>query len=148
MQPPFFNQAASWVCQQQTLTMQPPVPEGEVAEALSALHGLATQCRAAIMVPDLFPGSRLETIVIPAPAASGSHTASQTGSAKLLNSAAGARITVPALSAIGSALMAEMERTGQDMARCELDGGSEAIAYLPDVRGAVLRATGLVLLNG
>ena len=141
MQTPVFNSAASWVCQRQNFTMQPSVPEGEIAEALSALHSLAAKCRAAIMVPDLFPGSQLETIFIPA--ASGD-AVSPTGSTNLLNEA---RVTVPALSAIGSALSAELERTGNDMVRYEFDDGAEAIAYLPDVRGTVLQATGLVLLN-
>lgn len=141
MQAPVFNSAASWVCQRQNFTMQPSASEGEIAGALSALHSLAAKCRAAIMVPDLFPGSRLETIFIPA--ASGDDV-SPTGSAKLLDEA---RVTVPALSAIGSALTAELERTGNDMVRYEFDDGSEAIAYLPDVRGTVLQATGLVLLN-
>lgn len=121
--------------------MQPSVPEGEIAEALSALHSLAAKCRAAIMVPDLFPGSQLETIFIPAASGDG---VSPIGSTKLLNEA---RVTVPALSAIGAALSAELERTGNDMVRYEFDDGAEAIAYLPEVRGTVLQATGLVLLN-
>lgn len=141
MQTPVFDSAASWVCQRQNFTMQPSVSEGEIAVALSALHSLAAKCRAAIMVPDLFPGSQLETIFIPA--ASGD-AVSPTGSTNLLNEA---RVTVPALSAIGSALSTELERTGNDMVRYEFDDGAEAIAYLPDVRGTVLQATGLVLLN-
>ena len=141
MQTPVFDFAASWVCQRQNFTMQPSVTEGEIAQALSALHGLAARCRAAIMVPDLFPGSHLETIFIPSISTDG---LSPTGSASLLGEA---RVTVPALSAIGAALAAEMDRTGNDMVRYEFDDGSEAIAYLPDVRGTVLQATGLVLLN-
>ena len=91
------------------------------------------------MIPDLFPGSEIEILFIPAP---GGYSVSSVGSATLANS-----ISVTALTVIGSALAAEMERTGTDMARYEFDNRSQAIAYLRSVRGTVLKATNLVLLN-
>jgi len=140
MKTPVFNLAANWVRQRKNVVL-PSASEKEIEEALSTLHSLAAKCRAAIMVPDLFPGSPLETIFIPATSGDG---LSPTGSTKLLNETL---VTIPALSAIGSALTAELERTGSDMVRYEFDDGAEAIAYRPEVQGTVLQATGLVLLN-
>jgi hypothetical protein len=135
----FFNTAAVWVSRRQTISMPPSVSDADVARTLFALHAASMRCQAAIMVPDLFPGSAIETLFVPAP---GGNVASTVASADLADS-----ISVTALAAIGSALAVEMEDTGNDMVRYEFDNGSQAIAYLRDVRDTILKATNLVLLN-
>jgi predicted regulator of Ras-like GTPase activity (Roadblock/LC7/MglB family) len=135
----FFNNAASWVHSNQTIAMSSQVPDEDIARALSALHATAMQCQASVMIPDLFPGSEIEILFIPALEG---RTTSTVVSANVANA-----ISTTALSAIGSALAAEMERTGTNMARYEFDNSSQAIAYQRCVRGTVLKATNLVLLN-
>jgi hypothetical protein len=141
MTPSNFDYAAKWVCQRQNFTMQTQVPEIDISQALSTLHRLAGQCRAAVMIPDLFPSSRLETIYIPP---ENCDILSPSDSNKFVGDS---RVTVPALSAIGAALIAEFDRVGKDMVLYEFPEGSQAIAYLPEMRDVVLQATGLVLLN-
>lgn len=136
-----FDYAAKWVCQRQKIDMPNTAQEPEIAQAISTLRTLAGKCRAAVMIPDLFPGSTLETIYIPADS-----------SDKVAAGDAGefvgeSSVTAPALTAIGAALSAELESTGNDMVLCNLDEGAQAIAYFPEVRNTVLQATGLVLLN-
>lgn len=135
-----FNHAAKWVNQRQNVVLHPAVPEAAIAEALSGLHSTAGKCLAAVMIPDLFPGSRLEVIYTP-PA---SNNNLSPGSIAISSDH---RITTDALSAIGAALTNELENAGNDMVLYELDGGAQAIAYFPEARDTVLQATGLVLLN-
>lgn len=136
-----FDHAAKWVHQRQNITMSNPAQEPEIAEAIATLCNLAEKCHAAVMIPDLFPGSALETIYIPP---DGGDNVSVGGGSQFLGAS---RITIPALSAIGVALVSELESTGNDMVLCDLDQGGQAIAYMPEVRNTVLQSTGLVLLN-
>lgn len=136
-----FDHAAKWVSQRQTNLSQPSVSEAVIAETIAALEGVAGKCLAAVMLPDLFPGSRLETIYIPASDSDGLTTSS------VHALSGGARIATSALSAIGAALTTELTGSSNDMARYEFDNGAQVFAYFPEARDAVLQATGLVILN-
>lgn len=142
MRPPVFDIAAGWVIDGQKLSMPAPILAKDVAETLEGLYAAAARCTAAVMVPDLFPGSALEVVVIPALAKDGT---SMTEASAIV--ASDARVTASALAVIGHALASQFQAVGSDMARYAVEGSWEAIAYLPAVRSTVLQATGLVLLH-
>jgi len=140
---PIFEQAAHWVHSQAQSTSAIAATAPEIADAISTLHVLIGKCAVPMMVPDLFPGIALETVYVPK---SNTRDDVKTSSSGEFNTGT-SRVTAPALSAIGAAIVAQLERTGEDMVLYEFDDGARAIAYLPQVRDTVLTATGLVLLS-
>jgi hypothetical protein len=122
--------------------MAPSITESEIAGVIQTLHELVRKCEASIMVPDLFPGSKLEVLYIPSDNKNAA-VAQQTGNAAL----AGTPITTAALRVIGRALEAKLSSCENDMVVYEFDDGAKVIAYLPEVRNTVLQAVGLTLLN-
>lgn len=136
-----FDYAAQWVCQRQKNAMPDAAQGPEIAQTISTLCTLVGKCQAAVMIPDLFPGSALETIYIPA------DSSDKATSGEAAGFVGESLVTAPALTAIGAALLAELESTGNDMVLCNLDEGAQAIAYRPEVRNTVLQSTGLVLIN-
>lgn len=138
-----FNTAARWVCKRQKFNMATSVTEQNISQALAALEALRHKCTAPLMVADFFPGVALETLYIPS--TGNNRSATQSQPFDILPPEA--RVTTPSLSAIGHALLQEMQTEGNDMVVHEFDDGSKAIAYLPEVRETVFKATGISLFG-
>ncbi|WP_323025721.1 hypothetical protein [Castellaniella sp.] len=136
-----FDLSTQWVRERLNPTMAALTGDEEVRQALVALNAILTGASSTFLIPDLFPGAPLdvfhvqglskESVELHAP---GSGLLGQAG------------LSARALSAIGAALLQEMDATGNDMVRYPLKE-AEVIIARSTVRDLILQATGITLLT-
>lgn len=142
MQSQTFEQLAQWVHQRRDLGATTTATPTDIAESIEALLNSVDGCKAAVMMPSLFPGSELEILYIPADTEEREQITSR-------HFVQGEKRVVPeALSAIGYALVGQLKAAGNDMAEYKDDEGAQIIAFFPQVRDTVLQALGMSLLEG
>jgi len=136
-----FEHAAKWVHARIPQEMANSVHIRELVDAFSALAAVTDAATSTFLIPDLFPDVALDVLYV--------HNIA--GADKLTSVGDPAKNLFPglsaiALTAIGTAVIREMETTNSDMVRHELYG-AEIIVSRPSVRHLVLQATGTTLLT-
>lgn len=117
------------------------VEADELHQTFAALATVAGDAQSTFLIPDLFPGIKLNVLYI--------HNIDGPASKSALPNSATAwapGLSARALSAIGHAVSNALQETGSDMLSCAIDG-AEIIVFVPRVQSLVLQATGTTLLN-
>jgi hypothetical protein len=109
----------------------------EVVTALLSLNDLGKALSTPILLADVFSSVSLEVLCIPPDARS------QTVA---LGDPRQLQVSHRALDAIGSALAAELDASGDDTARLVMDDGLLVLVFPPEARRTVVQATGVSLL--
>ena len=114
------------------------IPDDLYAETLSTAEAISTAARATVLIPDLWPESDLEMLLIPpVDGSEGPATcAIYTG-----------RLNRDVMRVIGRAIRAEFHASGTEMMQFQLDSGAEIYVHLPEVRQIVAAAVGVTLLE-
>lgn len=113
----------------------------ELRQTVAALAVAAGDAQSTFLIPDLFPGFKLNVLYI--------HDIEGTPSQSAMESSTTTwtpGLSARALGAIGSAVSSELHAKGCDMLRCAIDG-AEVIVFQPHVQPLVLQATGTTLLT-
>ena len=117
------------------------VPAGACAGTLAAAEAIFAAARVPVLIPDLWPESRLELLYVPPENAA-------TGPASFAATSLPGAVSRPVLRAIGRAVRAEFDATGSDMMHLELDSGAALFLHAPEARETVAAAAGVALLSG
>lgn len=133
-----FDNAASWVLDRMSRDLVKTVSSNDLINAFAGLKALSAKASATFLIPDLFPGVPLEMLFV--------HDTCNTNRSKSETAVLG-EISPLALTAIGSAIMTELQSTNTDMVQYPLGGEAEVIVFLPASRSTVLHATGTTLLT-
>jgi len=136
-----FDHAAAWVHERNVPSIGEAVPVSEIREAFEALAMVAKDATSTFLIPDLFPSVDLDVLYVYGAEEGSPATATENSGPDI---ALG--LSAQALTAIGSALSAEMQVTGTDMVRYQT-ANAEIIVSRPGVRPLVLQATGTTLLT-
>lgn len=114
---------------------------GELQQTFTTLATVAEDAQSTFLIPDLFPGIKLNVLYI--------HNVEGSPKKSALLSTATTwtpGLSAHALSAIGEAVSKELQAKGCDMLSCAMDG-AEIILFEPQVQPLVLQATGTTLLT-
>lgn len=130
----FGAAVAAWVAER----TGEPIPASACAETFSTAEAIITACRVPVLIPDLWPVSKLEMLYVPPDdvPAGPAITASFSG-----------EVSRSVLRSIGRAVRAEFDANGTDMLRLELDNGAALFLHSPEVRETVTEAAGVTLLS-
>ena len=136
-----FEHAAKWVHARIPQEMGDSVHSRELVDAFSALAAITETATSTFLIPDLFPDVALDVLYVHDIASPNKLTSVGDPANNLFPG-----LSASALTAIGTAVIREMETTNSDMVRHELDG-AEIIVSRPGVRHLILQATGTTLLT-
>ena len=130
----FGTAVAEWVAER----TGEPIPASMCAETLSTAEAIITACRVPVLIPDLWPVSRLEMLYVPPEG---------TPAGPAITASFSGEVSRAVLRSIGRAVRAEFDNTGTDMLRLELDNGAALFLHSPEVRETVTEAAGVTLLS-
>lgn len=136
-----FDKAVIWVQERISDELANTVSASDLKNTLAALNSMQTRASGTFLIPSLFPDVPLETLYVHD---IGKRHYDTGGSHTMLPPE---NISPAALTAIGTAIMKELNSSGNDMVHYPLDGEAEVIVFLPRVRSTVLHATGTTLLT-
>ena len=91
-----------------------------------------------VLIPDLWPVSRLEMLYVPPEG---------TPAGPAIAASFAGQVSRAVLRSIGRAVRAQFDATETDMLRLELDNGGAVVVFSPEVRDAVTEAEGVTLLS-
>ena len=139
-----FELSTQWVRERINPTMAALVQDNDVRQALVALDAILADASSTFLIPDLFPGAALDVfhvqglrndpVELRLSDSDGAHHQLAQG------------LSANALTAIGAALLQEMDSTGNDMMRYPLEDAEVIVSRLA-VRDLILQATGITLLT-
>lgn len=130
----FGAAVAAWV----TERTGEPIPASACAETLSTAEAIITACRVPVLIPDLWPVSKLEMLYVPP---------DDVPAGPAIAASFAGQVSRPVLRAIGRAVRAQFDATETDMLRLELDNGGAVVVFSPEVRDTVTEAAGVTLLS-
>lgn len=136
-----IDNAADWVKSRISHMPEPQASKSDIAGTLTTLNKLISEAEATFLVPDLFPLVRLETLYVHGCES----TPSEPNASPLIGSQD--KATAMALTAIGTAIVREMEQSGTNLLRFPLPNACEVVVFLPEARSLVLQVTGTTLLT-
>ncbi len=132
-----FDKAVAWV--QARIPDDVAVSSGTLQLALQALDALSRRASATFLIPDLFPGVALETLYLH----DGCKHCNDTSPTNTVPTG----ISPGAMTAIGTAILSELRSQKTELLTCPLEGNTEVIVFIPEIRSVVLKATGTTLLS-
>lgn len=127
-----FAAAAQWVANSTRIKTSTEL----ITKTLAGLHGIASKATAPLLIPDLLPGSGLELLHIPPSVSNAPALVHQEFN-----------VDVASLADIGRAVRAAFIAGETDMLRIEADDGAELYVFAAEVRGVVLAAAGVRLVE-
>ena len=130
----FGAAVAAWVAER----TGEPVTASMCAETLSTAEAIITACRVPVLIPDLWPVSKLEMLYVPPEG---------TPAGPAIAASFAGQVSRAVLRAIGRAVRAQFDATETDMLRLELDNGGAVVVFSPEVRDTVTEAEGVTLLS-
>ena len=130
----FGTAVAEWVAER----TGEPIPASACAETLSTAEAIITACRVPVLIPDLWPVSKLEMLYVPP---------DDVPAGPAIAASFAGQVSRPVLRAIGRAVRAQFDATETDMLRLELDNGGAVVVFSPEVRDTVTEAEGVTLLS-
>ena len=130
----FGASVAAWVAER----TGEPIPASACADTLATAEAIITACRDPVLIPDLWPVSRLEMLYVPPEG---------TPAGPAIAASFAGQVSRSVLRAIGRGVRAEFDATGTDMLRLELDNGAALFLHSPEVRETVIEAAGVTLLS-
>lgn len=128
---------AAWVCQQTGESL----PVELYAETLTTAEAIISVCRVPVLIPDLWPVSKLELLYLPPDDV-------QPGPA--IAACFSGQVDRAVLRAIGRAIRHALDSMFDDdcdMLSFELDSGATIYIFVPEARDMVVEATGITLLS-
>lgn len=128
---------AEWVCQQTGESL----PASLYAETLTTAAEIIGACCVPVLIPDLWPVSKLELLYLPPDDV-------QPGPAVAANFAG--QVDRAVLRAVGRAIRHALDSMFDDdcdMLSFELDSGATIYIFLPEARETVVEAAGVTLLS-
>ena len=130
----FGAAVASWIAER----TGEPVSASACADTLATGEAIITAARVPVLIPDLWPVSRLEMLYVPPEG---------TPAGPAITASFSGEVSRAVLRAIGRAVRVEFDNTGTDMLRLELDNGAALFLHSPEVRDTVTEAAGVTLLS-